>query len=568
MSESEQALEAHPAGDGPSTARELAREAVKVDTFGGTVHVEWDPDVAATPLGHLAFFAEYLKVSGRFDALVADCPLHYTSPNAPSKRDILGTVMLSALAGHWRYAHITALRGDGVNPSLLGMTKVASEDSVRRALERIPADEGASWLHGHLDDTVRPLLSEPWVLDCDTTIKPLYGHQEGAVVSYNPKKPGRPSHAYHAFLMAGTRLVLDVDVAPGDRHHSKHAAPSLWALLDRLGRENWPRLVRGDKDWGNEGNMASCEAVGLDYLFKLRLTKGARQLAERLAGRDGWQDAGQGWWGIEAELRLHGWSRTRRVVVLRRLMPGTVALTRSDDGQGDLFWADAKPGTSVWEFAVLATSLDLEVRSIAQLYRDRADAENGFDQLKNQWGWGGFTTRDLKRCQHMARLIALIYNWWSLFVRLADPDHHREAITSRPLLLHGIGRQTHHAGQTRLDGDVEPRTAGSGCRGLAADHRLLPDADAKCGAVERRGSLAQDPGGSAEEIPPGPPAGSSALDSAASTGAGRLKLSPGTGRSSPPTAGFRITAPAFLALHNLTRVPKAATAQSATGATI
>ena len=82
--------------------------------------------------------------------------------------------------------------------------------------------------------------------------------------------------------------------------------------------------------------------------------------------------------------------------------------------------------------------------------RNRADAENGFDELKNQWGWGGFTTRDLKRCQHMARLIALIYNWWSLFVRLADPDHHREAITSRPLLLHGIARQTHHAGQTRL----------------------------------------------------------------------------------------------------------------------
>ena len=35
-------------------------------------------------------------------------------------------------------------------------------------------------------------------------------------------------------------------------------------------------------------------------------------------------------------------------------------------------------------------------------------------------------------------------------MRLADPDHHREAITSRPLLLHGIARQTRHAGQTRL----------------------------------------------------------------------------------------------------------------------
>ena len=156
-------------GDGPTAVREVAREAVKLDTFGGPVHVEWDPDAAATPLGHLAFFAEYLKVSGRFDALVADCPLHYASPNAPSKRTILGTLMLSILTGQWRYAHITALRGDGVNPSLLGMTRVASEDSVRRGLERIGAEDGASWLHDHLDDTVRPLLNEPWDLDCDTS---------------------------------------------------------------------------------------------------------------------------------------------------------------------------------------------------------------------------------------------------------------------------------------------------------------------------------------------------------------------------------------------------------------
>ena len=62
----------------------------------------------------MAFFAEYLKTSGRFDALVADCPLYCTSPNAPSKRDVLGTVMLSVLAGQSRYAQITALRGDGV----------------------------------------------------------------------------------------------------------------------------------------------------------------------------------------------------------------------------------------------------------------------------------------------------------------------------------------------------------------------------------------------------------------------------------------------------------------------
>jgi hypothetical protein len=70
--------------------------------------------------------------------------------------------------------------------------------------------------------------------------------------------------------------------------------------------------------------------------------------------------------------------------------------------------------------------------------------------LKNHWGWGGFTTQDLKRCRLIARIVALIYNWWSLFVRLADPDQHTEAITSRPLLLYAVGRQTRHANQTTI----------------------------------------------------------------------------------------------------------------------
>ena len=50
----------------------------------------------------------------------------------------------------------------------------------------------------------------------------------------------------------------------------------------------------------------------------------------------------------------------------------------------------------------------------------------------------------------MARLIALVYNWWSLFVRLLDRQRHREAVASRPMLLGGVARQTKHAGQNRL----------------------------------------------------------------------------------------------------------------------
>ena len=39
-----------------------------------------------------------------------------------------------------------------------------------------------------------------------------------------------------------------------------------------------------------------------------------------------------------------------------------------------------------YEYAVLVTSLELEVLTVAQLYRARGDAENNFDELKNQRG--------------------------------------------------------------------------------------------------------------------------------------------------------------------------------------
>jgi len=91
-----------------------------VDTLGGRMHARWDPGAAATPHGQLVFFAEFLATTGVFDRWVSACTLAYRSGNAPDKRDVLGTLMLGLLAGHRRYAHITALRGDAVAAQALG----------------------------------------------------------------------------------------------------------------------------------------------------------------------------------------------------------------------------------------------------------------------------------------------------------------------------------------------------------------------------------------------------------------------------------------------------------------
>jgi len=171
-----------------------------MQTPGGTVFVEWDSQAPLTPIGQLVFFAQFLTLSGHFDALCAACPVKLTSPNAPLTRDVLGTLLLGILSGQWRYAHLSAVRFDPVNPGLLGMSKVVSEDSARRFLGAMSEEASGSWLRGELKACYGALLCEQWVLDIDTTIKPVYGHQDGAKKGYNPSKPGRPSLAYHSYL--------------------------------------------------------------------------------------------------------------------------------------------------------------------------------------------------------------------------------------------------------------------------------------------------------------------------------------------------------------------------------
>jgi hypothetical protein len=89
-----------------------------------------------------------------------------------------------------------------------------------------------------------------------------------------------------------------------------------------------------------------------------------------------------------------------------------------------------------------------------QLYRARAECRvcevRGFDELKNQRGLSGFTTRDITRCQTTARACALVCNWWSWHCRAGNPAARMEAITSHPLLLAAGGRTVYSGGQITL----------------------------------------------------------------------------------------------------------------------
>jgi len=135
--------------------------------------------------------------------------------------------------------------------------------------------------------------------------------------------------------------------------------------------------VRGDCGFGNEPFIAELEKRGQPYLFKLRQTGGGKKMFVRQFNRKDGSVSGlsdQGWGAVEDTLKLAGSDKSRRVVVLRRPAKSDVALTREAvEGQLDLLLPEQD--VEIWEYAVLVTDSGYPLESMAQLYRDRADAK-------------------------------------------------------------------------------------------------------------------------------------------------------------------------------------------------
>jgi hypothetical protein len=335
--------------------------------------------------------------------------------------------MVTALTDGRRFSPIERRREDPTIPELFGREAVVGDDTVRRFFQSVDPALGAEWIARH----AKPMwgaLPETIVLDWDSTVQPKFGHQEGAEVGYNPGKPGRRS--YHPLLAVVSRTRL----CPIYRFRSGNTVSATqWeeamADAERWLGERKVSLNRGDLGFGHDAIMAWHEAAPArpQFLFKLKLTTLVRSALHRLTDSDWQGPATLGACQIaEARIQLTGWKASRRVIFARTLQGVVPAADRAD------FWDQHKH-----EFAVYVTNLPEDVNGwqIQELYRQRADTENVFDELKNQWGFSGFCAKSRATTELAARLLLMVYNLWTLFVRFIVPQKHTEAKRGRRWFL-------------------------------------------------------------------------------------------------------------------------------------
>jgi hypothetical protein len=402
-------------------------------------------DAALTAYGGLVAWSGFLKHLGIIERFAEHCSVTRTSPNAAPVREVVHSFTLAALVEGKRFCHVRWLTDDPAIATIMNMNRVRGEDALPRLAKEMSVEQMREWLQQPQTE-LYAALPERFVADWDSTVNTRYGHQEDAAVGYNPHKRGRKSHHPLICVAARTRLCLHLEWRPGDTVSATDWQPAmekLWShptIRERL----W--LNRGDIGFGPEAIMAWHEQEGEQrpkYLFKLKLTSNVRRAIAKVpwplwegSPTVGCQQM------AETTVKLHGWSRERRILIVRTLKP-------TNPSPQDMFW-----DTPEDDVAVYVTNLEQHEAThpqLALLYAQRADTENVFDELKNQWGFRGYCSQRAVVTELAARLVLLTYNLWSLFTRLMglNPGHHSEAVKSRRDFLF-LAAQVVESGRQRV----------------------------------------------------------------------------------------------------------------------
>lgn len=398
---------------------QLQAQARKVRRADPTKIAVGRPDASLTSVAGLVPFGQFVRGLGidwelkqLFSHIKTGLRVVYPMPEQ------LRLLIDANAVGEQRVFGLEALAADPLFEHLAGGT-VPSLDTVYRDLRRLD-DASIGSLHGVMSRLgladLRQLTTAH--LDIDTTVEPVFGHQQGALPGPNPRYHGRPS--YHPILgvVAETGLCIGAELRPGDRGLGEQDAPTIGRYVGSVRAQLAPNAVlttRIDAAGDCAEIMRTVDGAGSFFIIKLKLTPeliGAvlqaqwrtvdvdadgqplRQVAEVVFHREGWQSRGKAF----------------RVIAARYL--------ERDSGKQVQLWHDLDYTVHVfvtnnWQFAA---------EDIVADYDGRAEIEPLIGELKNGIGIGKIPSQDFN-ANHAALLIKLItHNLVRRFVRSVAPS--------------------------------------------------------------------------------------------------------------------------------------------------
>ncbi|MGB5156228.1 MAG: IS1380 family transposase [Desulfobacterales bacterium] len=353
---------------------------------------------------------------------------------ANAKYSIADTVLILALgvlAGAKHLSHLVILRYDSALRKLFKWDQFPDETTFGRIF-RLFSQKNCKEL-SDVESTIRKKVwSKKWfpqiTLDMDSTVRGVYGNQQGAEKGYNPKKKGQKS--YHPLLcfIAETRECLNNWFRSGSAYSANGCVEFMKECFARLPKIVSQIVVRGDSAFFNGDLFDFLEEKASHYIVKVKL-KGLVQLLERQS----WHKAKNqpGYETAEFTHTCTGWKKPRRFVAVRKI-------TETEADSNSLF---PNIPNIEYDYFCYCTNMNLTPWEAHKYYGKRATSENWIEWCKNQMASGSILTQEFWANSAIFQSCILGYNLMVWMMMLTQEDgFNEEPNTIRMKLIHVAAR--------------------------------------------------------------------------------------------------------------------------------
>ena len=361
-----------------------------------------------THYGGIFFFQEFLRVL-QFRRCLAQQLEDYRPHHDYSLSQMILAVMYPIVLGLDRLENASLLRSDVTFHYLTGLPSYPDPQSLRRFLLHAPANFRPQ-LHRFNDHLLQDFIHRPehrsrLILDLDSTVVTVFGHQEGAEVGYNPRYRGKRSYDPLLCLESNSAFLWDTELRAGDAGTWAGSTELLASCFFSLPKDLRELRFRADAGFGYHPVLERLEEVRAQYAVVARMNT---SLKRRLCSLH-FQRLNEQWEIAECEHKVSEKAPARRCVVARRRIEET-------EPQLTLFTLER------YVYRAWLTNLPLTPAGIWHFYDGRAGMEPRIGELREHFALRKIPTRAFDANALYLELIRLAYNLVTAFQRICLPE--------------------------------------------------------------------------------------------------------------------------------------------------
>jgi len=323
--------------------------------------------------------------------------------------ELIFSLMYPVILGIGRIEITGLLGNNGVFKLLTGLKGYPNPTTLRRFLLR-GADKLLPQLV-RLHDRLRKyfinliMLEKKLLIDLDSTVCTIHGHQEGAAKGYNPGQRGKKS--YHPLLgfenRSGTSLFGLL--RKGNAYTSDGALDYLKIFFEQYPKQNYQVRFRGDAGFYSKEIVALISENSCGFAIVGDMTGPLK----RLVGGLSYQAKDEIYSFAETMYQPVWWKEKYRYCIVRK------KLQPDETSQSTLFTLNA------YSYSAIVTNLAMMSANVWKFYNERALCERNIRSLKEDYYLGNIPTRHFKANELYLEILLWAYDLVKWFQRRCLP---------------------------------------------------------------------------------------------------------------------------------------------------